>query len=187
MTGASLALVAGLVVVLSGAFGLELESAALLGAALGAVVALVPDRTPLARLGGFVAGFVVAFVGYAVRALALPDSTAGRAVVVVLVVLLCVAVTAASLERLPLWSTLLGAAAVAGGYEFTFAAAVPEMATTSVSTATTLLLNIAIGFTAAAFVAPGHPPRRHATTASTATTDTTPTTRLGELMTEKTL
>ena len=152
-------LVAGLVlavavVLVSSGLDLELESVALLGGALGAVVALVPDRTPLVRLGGFAGGFVAAWVGYVVRAALLPDTAGGRAVAVGLVVLLCVGITAASMDRLPLWTTLLGTAALTGAYEFTFAAAPPELASTSVSTATTLLFNVAVGFLAAALVAP---------------------------------
>ncbi len=155
LAGLLLALAAVVVVWVSAAFGLELESVALLGAALGAVVALVPDRSPLARLGGFAAGFAAAWIGYLVRAGLLPDTAAGRAVAVGLVVLLCVGVTAASLNRLPLWSTLLGTAALSGAYEFTYAAAPPEVMTTSFSAATTLLFNVAVGFLAVALVAPG--------------------------------
>jgi hypothetical protein len=154
VAGLVLALAAVLVVLVSSAFDLELESVALLGGALGAVVALVPDRTPLARLGGFAAGFVAAWIGYVLRAAVLPDSAAGRAVAVGLVVLLCVGITAATLDRLPLWTTLLGTAALAGAYEFTFAAAPPELASTSMSTATILLFNVAVGFLAAAIFAP---------------------------------
>jgi hypothetical protein len=153
LAGLVLAVAAVLVVLISSAMDLELESVALLGAALGAVVALVPDRTPLVRLGGFFAGFVAAWIGYFVRAALLPDTAGGRAVAVGLVVLLCVGITAASLDRLPLWSTLLGTAALTGAYEFTFAAAQPEIVTTSVSTATTLLFNVAVGFLAAALFA----------------------------------
>ena len=158
MAGGVLAVAAVLVVIVSSALDLELESVALLGGALGAVVALVPDRTPLVRLGGFAAGFVAAWIGYVVRAALLPDTAGGRAVAVGLVVLLCVGITAASMNRLPLWSTLLGTAALSGAYEFTFAAAPPELASTSVSTATTLLFNVAVGFLAAALVAPSQRP-----------------------------
>ncbi len=128
MAGGVLAVAAVLVVIVSSALDLELESVALLGGALGAVVALVPDRTPLVRLGGFAAGFVAAWVGYAVRAALLPDTAGGRAVAVGLVVLLCVGITAATMNRLPLWTTLLGTAALSGAYEFTYAAAPPELA-----------------------------------------------------------
>jgi hypothetical protein len=154
VAGLVLAVAAVLVVLVSSGLDLELESVALLGGALGAVVALVPDRSPLVRLGGFAAGFVAAWIGYVVRAAMLPDTAGGRAVAVGLVVLLCVGITAVSMDRLPLWTTLLGTAALTGAYEFTYAAAPPELATTSVSTATTLLFNVAVGFLAAALVAP---------------------------------
>jgi hypothetical protein len=154
LAGVVLTIAAVLVVIVSSALDLELESVALLGAALGAVVALVPDRGPLARVGGFAAGFVIGWVGYLVRAAVLPDTSSGRAVAVGIVVLLCVVVTAASMDRLPLWSVLLGTAAVAGAYEFTYAAAPPELPSTSVTTATTLLFNLAVGFLAAATFAP---------------------------------
>jgi hypothetical protein len=154
VAGLVLALAAVLVVLVSSGLDLELESVALLGGALGAVVALVPDRTPRVRLSGFAGGFVAAWVGYVVRAALLPDTAGGRAVAVGLVVLLCVGITAASMDRFPLWTTLLGTAGLTGAYEFTFAAAPPELASTSVSTATTLLFNVAVGFLAAALVAP---------------------------------
>jgi hypothetical protein len=154
LCGLTLAVSAVVVVVLSATFDLELESVALLGAALGAVVALVPDRGPGARLAGFALGFVVAWAGYIVRAQFLPDTSSGRAVAVGIVVVLCTLVAALSADRLPLWSVLLGTAAFAGGYEFTYNAAPPELLETSLSTATTLLLTVGIGFLAASLVAP---------------------------------
>ena len=154
IAGLVLALAAALVMWLSGKFDLELESVVLFGAAVGAVVALVPDRSPLVRFLGFAAGFVVTWVGYLVRAQYTPDTASGRAVAVGLILLLCVGVVAVSAGRLPLWSTLLGAAALAGGYEYTYAAAPQEVLTTSVSAATSLLFCIAVGYLVAAVVAP---------------------------------
>jgi hypothetical protein len=169
LVGLVLALVAATVVMGSAAFGLDLESLVLLGAALGAVIALVPDRTPVMRLAGFMGGLVAAWIGYYVRAALLPDTAAGRAVAVGLIVVLCLAVVAASLNRLPLWSSLLGAAALVGAYEYTYAAAPPEVASTSVSTATSLLLTVAVGFVAVAIGSPSDQPqevpRRRATAA----------------------
>jgi hypothetical protein len=184
VAGVVLAVAAMLVVALSAQLGLDLESTALLGAALGAVVALVPDRTPSARLAGFAAGFVVAWVGYVLRAAFLPDTTSGRAVATGVVVLLCVAVAAVTRERLPLWTTLLGTAALTGAYEFTYAAAPPELASTSLSTATTLLLNVAVGFLAASVVTPVESTRR-ADRAEAAPAATHPETApLAEILTE---
>jgi hypothetical protein len=153
LSGLALATAAVLVVVLSATFDLELESVALLGAALGAVLALVPDRGPGARLAGFALGFVIA-AGYIVRAQFLPDTSSGRAVAVGLVVVLCTLVAALSADRLALWSVLLGTGAFAGAYEFTYNAAPPELLDTSLSTATTLLFTVGIGFLAASLVAP---------------------------------
>lgn len=154
LVGLVLVVAAVLVVLLSAAFDLELEPAALLGVALGAVVALVPDRTPLMRLAGFMGGLVAAWVGYLLRAGVLPDSAGGRAVAVGLVIALAVGVAAAGFGRIPLWSCLLGAAGLAGAYEYTYAAAPPEVTSTSVTSVTTLLLTFAIGFLASAFLAP---------------------------------
>ena len=154
LVGAVLTVAATLVVLLSGWLDLKLEPVALVGVALGAVVALVPDRTPLMRLVGFLAGFGVAWVGYLLRAGVFPDSTGGRAVTVALVLGLCVAVAAAGMGRIPLWSTFIGAAAMAGAYEYTFAAAPPEVLTTSPSAATSLLLAAGVGFTAVSLFAP---------------------------------
>lgn len=154
LAGLTLALTTALVVLVSGASDLELESVALLGAALGAVVALVPDRSPLMGLAGFAGGLVAAWIGYLLRAAVLPDSTGGRAAAVGLVVVLCVGLVAMTGGRLALWSTLLGAAGLVGAYEAGFAAAPPEVVATSTSAATTLLLTVAVGFAVAVATAP---------------------------------
>jgi hypothetical protein len=170
LTGLAL-IVGGLVVIfLSSTMGLELEGTALMGAAIGAVLALVPDRTPVARLGGFLGGFLAAWVGYLVRAAVLPDTTAGRAVALVLVIALCVGIAALSLDRVALWSTLLGAAALAGGYETRFATAPSEVVDTSMTAVTTVLLTVGVGFLVAALVAP-QPPAGHRADTTTAKDD----------------
>jgi hypothetical protein len=185
LAGVVLAVAAFLLVTVSKAFDLGVESVALLGAALGAVVALVPDRTPLARLAGFLGGFVVAWLGYIARAALLPDSTSGRALAVAVVVLLCVALAAATRGRLPLWSALLGTAALAGAYEFSFAAAPPEVLSTSVSSASTLLFTAGVGFLVAALIAPGAAAGEPVTRAPRPTTDGDEA-PLDDLMMEKT-
>jgi hypothetical protein len=154
LVGLVLAVAAVLVAGVSAWLDLELESVALLGVTLGAVLALVPDRSPYARLAGFAVGFVIAWIGYFLRAAVLPDSTSGRAIVMALVIAVVVAALAFSMGRMPLWSGLLGVAALVGAYEYTYAAAPPEVAATSVSAATALLFTVAVGFLATALVAP---------------------------------
>jgi hypothetical protein len=134
------------IVLLSSGLDLELESTALMGVAMGAVVALMPDRTPVTRILAFATGFVIALIGYFVRAALLPDTAGGRAVALALVIALCVAAAAGSFDRLSLWGTLLGAAALAGGYESSYAAAPSEVVDTSLSSATAILLTFAVGF-----------------------------------------
>ena len=154
LVGVLLAVAAAAAVGLSAAFDLELESVALLGAAMGAVLALVPDKTLLSRVSGFGAGFLLAWIGYVLRAAWLPDTTGGRAVAVAIVVFACVAVAAGASERIPVWATLLGAGGFAGAYEFTYSVAPPEVASTSVTTATTMLFNVAIGLLAGVLAGP---------------------------------
>jgi hypothetical protein len=160
--GAVLALAAMFAVLAGSALDLDLESVALLGAAMGAVIALVPDRTPLSRLAGFTAGFLIGWAGYIIRAQFLPDTSTGRAIAVGVAVAICVGVAALSMDRLTLWTVLLGAGAFAGAYEFTYNAAPPEILSTSLSTATTMLFNVGVGFLAGVAVAPmsGETPER---------------------------
>jgi len=154
LAGTFLAVLATLTVLLSGFLGAEVQGVALLGAALGGALGLVPDRTPAQRAGAFAVGFVAAWTGYLLRALALPDAPSGRAVAVLLVLLACLAVGAGTRGRLPLWATLLGAAAMAGSYEASYAADPSGFATTSPVFATAVLLTAGAGFLATALLGP---------------------------------
>jgi hypothetical protein len=152
--GAILAVATALMILVGEAFGFGLNQVALLGGALGAALGLVPDRTLLQRAGGFVAGFLLAWLGYALRAGFLPDISAGRALAAIIVVGLCVVVVFVAMGRLPLWSLLLGVAALVGAYEETYTAAPARFVEQSASAATAVLLAAAVGFLATAFVGP---------------------------------
>jgi hypothetical protein len=140
----ALALCAAFVMLISG--GSDLEHVAVLGAALGGVLGLVPNVPSLGKLGGFALGFVVAWAAFGVRALLLPDTTAVLALAAFLVILLCGVVAALSTGRMPLWSALLGVAAVAGAYENAYTISPPQFLTTSPLAATTVLLAAGFGF-----------------------------------------
>jgi len=144
LSGCVLALLTAVVLMFGG--GSDLEHVALLGAALGGVIGLVPHDPPLGKLGGFALGFVVAWIAFGVRAAVLPDSTFGRAVAAFLVILVCGAVAAVSAGRVPLWSTLVGAAAIVGAYETAYTSSPPTFLTASPQAATTVLLAAAVGF-----------------------------------------
>ncbi|MGW5191880.1 hypothetical protein ACWEOO_21740 [Kribbella sp. NPDC004138] len=148
LSGALLAAVAGLLCLVGEALGLNTQHVALVGGALGGVVGLVQDRTPAMRATGFLIGLFIAWLGFAVRALYLPDSASGRAVAAVAVVAVCVAFTAGSGEKIPLWTLLLGAAAMVAVYEETYTADSPAFLAQSPSAATGVLLAAGIGFLA---------------------------------------
>lgn len=154
LAGALLAVVATVTVLPSGLLGAEVQPVALLGAALGGALGLAPDRTPGQRVAAFAVGFGAAWTGYLLRAAALPDAAAGRAVAVFLVLAVCVAVSAGSRGRLPLWAALLGAAAMAGSYESAYAADPSAFLTTSPIAATAVLLTAGAGFLATALLGP---------------------------------
>ena len=186
LVGLVLTLAAVGVVFLSAGLDLKLEPVALLGLALGGVIALVPDRSPFVRLAGFAGGFTAAWIGYLLRAAVLPDSAGGRAVAVAVVIVVAVAIAALTFGRVPLWATLLGAGAFAGAYEYTYAAAPPEVATTSVSAATALLLTVAVGFLATGVVAPAGEQSKAPGRRVLPTDDDVDTSSLDDLMMEKT-
>ena len=154
LAGVFLAVLTTAIVLLSDAFGLDVQGVALLGAALGGALGLVPDRSPAQRVGAFGVGFAAAWIGYAVRAIALPDTSGGRAVAVLLVLPVCLAVAAGTRGRLPLWATLLGAAAMSGAYELTYAADPTAFVSSSWSTATSVLLAAGAGFVATSLLGP---------------------------------
>jgi hypothetical protein len=154
VTGLGLAVGAAVIIGLSTLFGLELEHVALLGAALGGVLGLVPHRPAWGKVAGFLAGFALAWLGFALRAAVLPDSSAGRAVAAFIVVALIAVVAAASRGRLPLWSGLVGAAAIVGAYEAVYTSAPSQFVSESPAAATTVLLAVGLGFLATTVIAP---------------------------------
>ena len=148
---------AALLILASDWLDLELEAVALFGVVMGAIAAIVPSASAAGRLVGFLAGFAVAWVGFLARAAMLPDTSAGRAVAAAAIVLVCTGIAVAGVRFTRLWAVLLGAAAFTGAYEYTYNAAPPEVLTTSVSTATSLLLSAGVGWLAASWLAPELP------------------------------
>ncbi|MDX6197707.1 MAG: hypothetical protein QOJ79_858 [Actinomycetota bacterium] len=146
LTGAALAVAAFLLADQGALFGSDLPKVALLGAAAGAVLGLIRDHVPVARLGGFLAGFLAAWIGYALRAGFLPDIPLGRAIAAAVVVALVTAVAVVSADRMPMWAGFLGAVTLLGSYETTFAATPTSFVSDSMTAVTTSLLAVAFGF-----------------------------------------
>jgi hypothetical protein len=146
VTGSALALTAAALAGRGAVFGADLPKVALLGAAAGAVLGLVPDRSPAARLGAFLAGFAAAWFGYALRAGVLPDTPMGRAIAAVVVVAIVTAVATATANRLPMWAGFAGVVTLLGAYETTYAATPTTFVADSMTAVTTSLLAVAVGF-----------------------------------------
>lgn len=150
--GSALAVVTGLLTSSSSLLGADVAAVALLGVGAGAALGLVGDRSPAERALAFLAGFLAAWLAYALRAGLLPDIPAGRGLAVVVVVAIVTAVATATADRLPLWAGLLGAAALAGAYELVFAADPTAFVAQSTTAATSVLLAVAVGFVVATAV-----------------------------------
>ena len=169
IAGLVLAVFAALIIGLGELLGLDLQHVALMGAALGGVLGLVPHQPALGKLGGFGVGFVLAWIGFALRAALLPDSAGGRAAAAFIVVAVIAVVCAVSAGRLPRWSGLLGAAAIVGAYEETYTNAPSQFLQEAPTAATTVLFAVALGYLATSLVAeglragaPASSPGRHA-------------------------
>lgn len=160
--GLVLAAFAAVIIGLGEVMGLDLQHVALLGAALGGVLGLVPHTPSWGKLGGFATGFVVAWIGFALRAALLPDSAGGRAVAAFVVVAVVAVVCAVSADRLPLWSALLGAAAIVGAYEEMYTNAPSQFLQDSPTAGTTVLLAVALGYLAASLLPVGERSAAHA-------------------------
>lgn len=151
IAGSALAVTAGALADHGAIFGADLPKVALMGAASGAVLGLVPDRSPAARAVAFLSGFAAAWVGYALRAGLLPDIPMGRAIAAVIVVSIVTAVATASANRLPMWAGFVGVATLLGSYEAAFAATPTAFVSESMTAVTTSLLAASLGFLVAVF------------------------------------
>lgn len=149
-TGAAIAVTAALIADQGDVLGADLPRTALLGTALGAVVALVPDRGLTARAGGFVGGILAAWLGYGLRAGLLPDIPAGRAIAAAFVVGVVTAVAVIANGRVPLWAGLIGVGTMVGAYETTYASSPASFLLDSTTAATTALVGAALGLLVAA-------------------------------------
>jgi hypothetical protein len=145
LTGVLLAVAGALSVWIGTLLNLGLRSA-IYGAALGAVLGLVRNGSVVGRLVGFLLGVAIAWIGYAVRAAALPDIVSGQIVAVVIVVGLVTLVAVLSAGRVPMWTGLLGAAALIGAYEELYAAAPYNFLSESVVAVSALLVPVGFGF-----------------------------------------
>ncbi len=148
LSGLLLAALAGLALIISSGLHIGLGST-LLGACIGAVLGLVTTNSPLSRVGGFLIGFVITWVSYGIRAQFLPQSPLAQAIAVFGAIAVIAVIAAVAKGKMPFWAFLLGAATMAGAYDFSFAAAPYNFISESISTAGGVLFPVALGMLAA--------------------------------------
>jgi hypothetical protein len=149
VAGLLVAVAAALVLLIGGPVGLN-AGVAVVGVALGAVLALVPYRGPFWRIGAWAVGFILTWVSYAVTALLFPSNNVGAAVGSFLGLILVTLVAGLTRERLPLWCGLVGVATFVGSYYAAFNAAPYLFKTESITYMAAAFAATMIGFLAAA-------------------------------------
>lgn len=117
--GCSLAVVAGFLIAGGALLGLAMGNV-LVGVAAGAILALVREHTPVARIGAYVIGLVLTLVFYLLRLALLPQNWAGLAVSIFFLLLIFTVISGLTKGRLPLWAMILAAMVMSGGYESDF-------------------------------------------------------------------
>lgn len=153
LAGLVLAIAAAAALLVGDGLGWDLDGVLYLGAGVGGALGLIPDRTPLARVGGLLIGVLAAAVGYVVRAALLPDNTTARAVSLLIVIAIATGLVLLTFGRVPLWSALLGIGALGGAYEVAFTDSPGSVLSTLPVALSSLLVMAAVGFAATVFVA----------------------------------
>ncbi|MEI6621442.1 MAG: hypothetical protein WCP28_06015, partial [Actinomycetes bacterium] len=113
----SAAVIGGLGIWLAGMLGLSFSST-IMGVGGGVIIAVVQSGTPLARLCGFLIGFVLGIFFTAMRLGLLPggSSVAGMAVALVIVMLIITIVSGFTADRISAWTMLLGGLVFISGF-----------------------------------------------------------------------
>ncbi len=145
--GLLLAVLATLAVVVGVGLGLGLQGV-MGSAAAGAVLGLIATKSPVARIGGFLIGFVLTWLLYGVSAELFPDASIG-VVLQTLLTLIVIGVVAGLLHsKMPFWSFLLGLATFSGAYNFLYVTDKPGFIADSVQAAGGALFAAGVGLLA---------------------------------------
>lgn len=145
--GLVLAVFAGLAILLSSWADMDVGNM-LFTAGCGAILGLLPTGTPASRIGAFLIGIVVAWVGYAIRAALLPDNAVAAALTAFVAIAIVTVIAAVSRGHVPVIASLLGLIAMTGGYDAVFAEAPYNFVASSIATVGVLLAGAAVGMLA---------------------------------------
>lgn len=139
--GVGVAVVAGMLAIFGGTFGITTIWPVLLAVAIG----LAAGPAIASRTGGAAIGAVVGFLAYAVMIGVLPATTGATALAMIGAVLVLTAVAALSAGLLPLWAGLAGFAAFAALYDPVSVASPTTFLTDASLALVTVLLALGLG------------------------------------------
>jgi len=143
--GVASAVLAAVIMTLGALWSLNLQNV-LVGIAAGAVLGLVRMRTPVARVGGFLIGYVLAIVMYGLRLALLPATVAGNIVATCGLIIVLTVISALTKDRMQLWAMFLGCLVFSASYDGYFLAT-PWYALSQIpGVATAVLVSVAAGF-----------------------------------------
>jgi hypothetical protein len=112
---------------------------------VGAVLGLVKQGGPVARITSFLIGFLLSWVLFGVQAALLPQVVLSQIIGVVVTIAIVTLIAGFSRNRMPFWALLLGAATMVGAYQTQFAAGPQNFLTQSVTSAGGTLIGVALG------------------------------------------
>ncbi|NQU36128.1 MAG: hypothetical protein HQ526_00850 [Actinobacteria bacterium] len=114
----------------------------------GALLGLIPDKSPGVRIGAFFLGFFIGALGYLFRAAVLPDSYLAQGIAAFFGIMIVTLICGLTRGRLPFWGAILGLIAITGAYNATFTAAPYDFIQSALATIGSLLLCAGVGMLA---------------------------------------
>lgn len=144
--------VGGLLLVVFTAVGLWIGAALqlplggiLFSGGVGAVLGLVKQGGPIARIVSFLIGFIVSWVAFGLQAALLPQVVMSQIIGATVVIVIVTLVAGLSRNKMPYWALLLGSATMVGAYQTQFENAPQNFLTQSVTSAGGTLIGVALG------------------------------------------
>jgi hypothetical protein len=147
ISGLALFVAAAVAIALDALLGLGLGFA-ILGIAIGGILGLVSDGSPIGRMLAYIIGVVIVIAAYLGRVLVGNSSELGLLVGSAVIIFAITLMAGLSNNWLPLWAGLLGAVTVIGAYETAFEIAPQNILSELLPQVSTALVPVALAFLA---------------------------------------
>jgi len=149
--GLLLIVVTALALLLGSALQLPLGGILFTGG-VGVVLGIIKQGGPIARIFGFVIGFMLSWVAFGIQAAILPQTVGSQILASSIVLIIVTAIAALSRDKVPFWSLILGTATMVGAYMTDFENAPQNFLSDSFNAAGGTLIGVAMGLVVAGFM-----------------------------------